>query len=236
MPPKKIRLFSRGKLKHPAAQPFRLAYARPTEPVPYPPKRKICAFNRDGSIPFLATSLFRGYASEIIQDSPFTTTRAEYVARARVLRRLRDGMRREAGYGRMMSHLTMCEEVTGYGAFLAAKALAAEGERARLATRLSAEAAVVEKARARRERVEARNQDLNRRDQEAHRRAHPPSTVRRGLRIINNLGSRVAREEPLKEDDLYLTDARPPDIQYARLAHICALCHGVKSHPISLQS
>ncbi|KAJ7653996.1 hypothetical protein DFH06DRAFT_1330096 [Mycena polygramma] len=192
------------------------------------PTRTIRAFNRDGSVPDLTRDSRRGPASEIIQDSPLTSTRAESVARARVIRRLREGMQREGGYIRMLGHLTLCEEITGYGVFYTAKCAALEKEHAEYAAFSRARERIVEKVHLRRLTFEARDQLAR----DAYRRAHPPSTARRGIRIIDNRGGRMPREEPLTEDNLYLTDARPTELGYARLAHLCSLCHGVKSHPV----
>ncbi|KAJ7657370.1 hypothetical protein DFH06DRAFT_1328182 [Mycena polygramma] len=192
------------------------------------PKRTIRAFNRDGTVPDLTRDSRRGPASEIIQDSPFTSTRAESVARARVIRTLREGMQREGGYIRMLGHLTLCEEITGYGVFSSAKCAALERERAEYAAFSRAKELSIEKVHIRRLAFEARDKLAR----DAYRRAHPPSSVRHGLRLIDNRGGRIQREEALTEDDLYLTDARPVEIGYARLAHLCSLCHGVKSHPV----
>ncbi|KAJ7136481.1 hypothetical protein C8R43DRAFT_1132383 [Mycena crocata] len=41
------------------------------------------------------------------------------------------------------------------------------------------------------------------------------------------------RKGPLTVDDLYLTDARPPIIEPAKPYHKCAICWGLKSHPVS---
>ncbi|KAJ7695519.1 hypothetical protein B0H16DRAFT_1750695 [Mycena metata] len=54
-------------------------------------------------------------------------------------------------------------------------------------------------------------------------------------RHVPNTGSRTSRE-PLTEDDLYLSDVRPPvlaESEVMRPHHQCAICSGVKSHPVA---
>ncbi|KAJ6477126.1 hypothetical protein C8R47DRAFT_1140796 [Mycena vitilis] len=71
-------------------------------------------------------------------------------------------------------------------------------------------------------------------DQERRRPQRPPPAPRRpAIRLIAPDGRRRERDTPLTVEDLYLDDARPPDITYPKLQHICILCLGMKSHPVS---
>ncbi|KAJ6506407.1 hypothetical protein C8R47DRAFT_1209584 [Mycena vitilis] len=185
------------------------------------PRRDVRVFKRNGT---LATSNeIPGPASEIIQDpNPATPnpgvvyTRAEYSARCRVIRQLRDTMTRDAGYSRMVAQITVLAELTGRAEYEAKEA--------------AAEAAAVAKALHRRERVEAA-ENLWR---EEHQRAHPPRQPVGIHRIppIDPLGRRTVRNEPLTEDDLYLDAGRPRFVRWPKLEHTCTICQGLKSYPV----
>ncbi|KAJ7802265.1 hypothetical protein B0H13DRAFT_1931966 [Mycena leptocephala] len=51
-------------------------------------------------------------------------------------------------------------------------------------------------------------------------------------RVVWRAGRRVARAEPLTEEDLYLDDERPPAVA-GRLHQMCSLCHCIMSHPVA---
>ncbi|KAJ7715974.1 hypothetical protein B0H16DRAFT_1741595 [Mycena metata] len=46
-------------------------------------------------------------------------------------------------------------------------------------------------------------------------------------------GRRVVREAPLDHDDLYIGQARPPQLDPAYEEQTCVICMGLKSHPVS---
>ncbi|KAJ7429175.1 hypothetical protein B0H11DRAFT_2266722 [Mycena galericulata] len=50
---------------------------------------------------------------------------------------------------------------------------------------------------------------------------------------LDDVGQRDEREEPLTREALWLTDGRPDDIPGCKPHHLCGICHGPKSHPVS---
>jgi hypothetical protein len=52
-----------------------------------------------------------------------------------------------------------------------------------------------------------------------------------GIRVVPMKGRRPGGN-PLTEDDLYLDDARPLQIDQPRIEQTCNLCHNLKSHPV----
>ncbi|KAJ7699120.1 hypothetical protein B0H16DRAFT_1749490 [Mycena metata] len=46
-------------------------------------------------------------------------------------------------------------------------------------------------------------------------------------------GSRVIRDVPLTEDDLYLSADRPPTLKTDRAHQTCSICLNVKAHPVA---
>ncbi|KAJ7834680.1 hypothetical protein B0H13DRAFT_2369767 [Mycena leptocephala] len=52
-------------------------------------------------------------------------------------------------------------------------------------------------------------------------------------RIRRRPGFRTPRETPLTDNDLYMTETRPPVASSPNPQHECSLCHHIKSHPVS---
>ncbi|KAJ7432013.1 hypothetical protein B0H11DRAFT_2261158 [Mycena galericulata] len=50
---------------------------------------------------------------------------------------------------------------------------------------------------------------------------------------ILRVGVRRRLNPPVSRDTLYLTTERPPELDEVKSHHVCRICHGVKSHPVS---
>jgi hypothetical protein len=66
----------------------------------------------------------------------------------------------------------------------------------------------------------------------------PPSRSRtrgafREAEVSAGRGYRVPHSEPLTAEALYIDDARPPVIATPKPHHVCGICFGIKSHPVS---
>ncbi|KAJ6451102.1 hypothetical protein C8R47DRAFT_1204601 [Mycena vitilis] len=153
--------------------------------------------------------VFPNPPSIIVQDLYHVQSREDYVARARLIRRERARLEEAAGYARMLAQISLVNEITGYGKYQEKQRRQADQERRR------------------RERVEARSLVMS------LAQRPPPAPRRPAIRLIAPDGRRRKRDTPLTVEDLYLDDARPPDIAYLKLEHICILCLGMKSHPVS---
>ncbi|KAJ6536256.1 hypothetical protein B0H19DRAFT_1271044 [Mycena capillaripes] len=172
-------------------------------------------FRRNGTLVRLSAEgeqqiIFTGPPSQIIQELPGEHTEAEKRARVRLILEQRALLVEEAGHARMLAQLANSQELTGRFAY--------ERKREREALLL----------RHRREQVEVRGSAAREHALAELRRAPNPPIIR----IVQKEGRRVARENLLTEDDLYLTDARPTWIAFPSLHQTCSLCLGLKSHPV----
>ncbi|KAJ7113912.1 hypothetical protein C8R44DRAFT_881476 [Mycena epipterygia] len=88
------------------------------------------------------------------------------------------------------------------------------------------------------ERSEAERQRRFRRKLETNMEAPAPGATRiiyrdaTAIQIARD-GYREPREDVLMHEDLWIGDARPPDLSTTRMHQQCGICHFVKSHPVS---
>ncbi|KAJ7902930.1 hypothetical protein B0H13DRAFT_2335451 [Mycena leptocephala] len=177
-----------------------------------PPSRKIRLFaHRDDDPP--TRLIFKGPASEIIQDLPGSHTDAERRARICLILKQRADIIQDAGYEQMLAQIEILQEVADWGKWKQMQDAAQELK--------------VEQDRRRREAIDRRAAL----EQEVLGRVTlAPRPL--GIRVIPMKGRRPAQRNPLTEDDLYLDDARPTWINRPSIDQTCNLCHNLKSHPV----
>ncbi|KAJ7899896.1 hypothetical protein B0H13DRAFT_2336753 [Mycena leptocephala] len=176
------------------------------------PSRRIRLFaHRDNEPP--TRLIFKGPASEIIQDLPGPHTDAERRARISLILKQRAEIIQDVGYEQMLAQIEILQEVADFGNWQqvqdAAQKLKAEQDR-------------------------RRREGIDRRaalEQEVLGRvALAPRPL--GIRVIPMKGLRPGPRNLLTEDNLYLDDARPAWIDRPSIEHTCNLCHNLKSHPV----
>ncbi|KAJ6484706.1 hypothetical protein C8R45DRAFT_1098861 [Mycena sanguinolenta] len=202
-----------------------------TPPVNTPTK-KIKLFDHDSegtAPPKQASNIKQSLPSTIIGDLLGRYTAAERQARVGVVLAQRAAVEAAAGWARMLRHITlMAELVKGVQSRKEARE-----ERLRQA-RLKAES-----ERKDRESMLLSKQHPNPRGTNGNALASSDwymtgSGPMCKIRIIYPEGRRAARDKPLSEDELYLTDARPAFLARPRLDHTCGLCLNAKSYPVKL--
>ncbi|KAJ7470055.1 hypothetical protein B0H11DRAFT_2237971 [Mycena galericulata] len=57
--------------------------------------------------------------------------------------------------------------------------------------------------------------------------------VRRRDPAVDDVGEREERDLPLRRESLWLTGGRPAEIPGCKPHHLCGICYGPKSHPVS---
>ncbi|KAJ7891641.1 hypothetical protein B0H14DRAFT_3428427 [Mycena olivaceomarginata] len=177
-----------------------------------PPPHKIRLFSqrnreRDKLLP-------PGPPSIIIKDMAGPHTASELQARSRLVQQQRAALLEQVGYAVMYAQIAVLFEIDAWPLWQQ--------------TRERKEREELEKAKkdlARRERIDERSR-LCREEYVRRRGPRAPSIRRRP-------GRRVDRATPLGVDDLYLDDARPPELDFPPLLLTCTLCFNVKSHPVS---
>ncbi|KAJ7858243.1 hypothetical protein B0H14DRAFT_3447371 [Mycena olivaceomarginata] len=150
------------------------------------------------------TRTILNFPSEIIADVPGFHTDQERRAHVRLALQQREELTRVAGPCRMTFQISLMEEL-------------------------------IARARTEREKVRASlrhelKEAQDRANAEAWQLAHPPPPLT--LRIVHRRGWCTARQDPLKEEDLYLDDAHLRDIAWPKLEHTCRLCLNTKSYPV----
>ncbi|KAJ7432252.1 hypothetical protein B0H11DRAFT_2260908 [Mycena galericulata] len=50
---------------------------------------------------------------------------------------------------------------------------------------------------------------------------------------LDDVGQREERDQPLRRESLWLTSGRPAEIDGCKPHHVCGICFGPKSHPVS---
>ncbi|KAF7349656.1 hypothetical protein MSAN_01692100 [Mycena sanguinolenta] len=185
-----------------------------TPPATIKPK-KIKLFDDGGVAPAPAKpalDIFQGPVSTIIGSLPGQYTAAERKARVRIVSEQRDDVEAADGRARMLHHIAVMAEL-------------AEGAASRKQAREARFRAAWLKAESEAKGAEALVA------LERYRAGRRPG---RKIRLIYPQGKRAPRDQPLTEDDLYLTDARPTFLAHPSLDHTCGLCLNAKSHPVKL--
>ncbi|KAJ7794334.1 hypothetical protein B0H14DRAFT_3497086 [Mycena olivaceomarginata] len=182
-------------------------------------KHKIQLFNHEPELKGKPEPrLFENPPSKIIADPKGFHTFDEKRAHVCLVLQQHADLVRAGGYDRMVSFISLLNELGD-----------CDRAAAEIARRASARAARLkaERDRIRRERKDTESHTC--REEMMRTRPRP-----RGIRIVHRHGKREVREHPLEEDDLYLDDARPDDVWWPQLAHTCHACLNAKSHPVKI--
>ncbi|KAJ7906820.1 hypothetical protein B0H13DRAFT_2333068 [Mycena leptocephala] len=176
------------------------------------PSRRIRLFAHQDDEPSTRL-IFKGPASEIIQDLPGPHTDAERCAHINLILKQRAEIIQDVGYKQMLAQIEILQEVADFGNWRRAQD--------------AAQKLKVEQDRRRREVID-RHAAL---EQEVLGRvALPPRPL--GICVIPMKGRRPGPRNLLTEDDLYLDNACPTWINRPSIEHTCNLCHNLKSHPV----
>ncbi|KAJ7210213.1 hypothetical protein B0H12DRAFT_1079743 [Mycena haematopus] len=157
--------------------------------------------DRDDGQPPVVLRINQGPPSSIITDLPGHTP-AENQARSRIIYGQRAALEAEAGYARVLAQIMLLADLTDVEACA----------RARERTRRIQDA---------RNQVRRDKKDAQCRAEHEQWLASRPSLPQPNkIRLIYPQGKRAQRTEPLTEDDLYLTAARPEFLAHPLILHV----------------